>query len=356
MEKVKQNSFKNQSFFIGIDVHLKNWEVTIRNNHMVLRTLSMNPSPRELARHLKHNYPGGVYFSVYEAGFCGYWIHRELGRLGIHNIVIHPADVPTSDKEKQNKTDGIDSHKLARELENQALKSIYIPNEAHQQLRALRRLRDRQVQNMTRVKNRIKSHLHMNGIEIPSHAEVSHWSERFIQWLASLEFSIPAGTDYLRICIEELRDCRARIVQIVRSLRSYCTEFGIKELIGNLRSIPGIGFITAITFYTELMDIYRFRTLDHMSSFVGLVPSVHSSGDHEWQGTLTNRKNSYLRHMLVEAGWIAIRKDAALLLAFNNLTKRMSKQKAIIRIARKLLNRIRYVWLNQQSYVYAVVE
>lgn len=196
----------------------------------------------------------------------------------------------------------------------------------------------------------------MNGIKIPSHAEMSHWSGRFIHWLESLEFPTPAGKDYLRICIEELKECRTRIVQIVRLLRSYCIDFEITESIGYLRSIPGIGFITAITFYTEIVDIYRFRTLDHMSSFVGLVPSVHSSGDHEWNGRLTNRKNGYLRHMLVEAGWIAIRKDTALLLAFNKLTKKMSKQKAIIRIARKLLNRIRYVWLSQKAYVYAVVE
>lgn len=356
MQEVKQNSFKGQTFFVGIDVHLKNWEVTIRNSHMVLRTFSMNPFPHELARYLKRNYPGGIYRSVYEAGFCGYWIHRDLENLGIHNIIIHPADVPTSEKEKQNKTDRIDSRKLARELENLTLESIYIPNEAHQHLRALRRLRGRQVQNITRVKNRIKSHLYMNGIDIPSHTEMSHWSGRFIQWLESLEFSTSAGSDYLRICIEELRACRARIAEIVRLLRSYCKELGITDLIGHLRSIPGIGFITAITFYTEMMDIYRFRTLDHMCSFVGLVPSVHSSGDHEWHGRLTNRKNSYLRHMLIEASWIAIRKDSALLLAFNELTKRMSKQRAIIRIARKLLNRIRYVWLNQESYVYAVVE
>lgn len=113
MEKVNQNSFKGQSFFIGMDVHLKNWEITIRSNHMALKTFSMNPSPYELSRYLKQNYPGGEYYSAYEAGFCGYWIHRELKRFGINNIVIHPADVPTSDKEKQNKTDGIDSRKIA---------------------------------------------------------------------------------------------------------------------------------------------------------------------------------------------------------------------------------------------------
>lgn len=356
MQETKQISFKEQQFFIGIDVHLKSWEVTIRNNNMELKTFSMNPSPTELARYLKRTYPDGCYRSVYEAGFCGYWIHRQLLKLGLENIVIHPADVPTSDKEKQNKTDRIDSRKLARELENNTLKSIYIPGEAHQQLRALRRLRYRQVQNLTRVKNRIKSHLYLNGITIPSHAEFSHWSGNFIRWLESLEFSVPAGKDYLLICIEELKTCRSRIVKIVMLLRSYCKQLGIDELIGYLRSIPGIGFITAITFYTEIMDIYRFRELDKMSSYVGLVPTTHSSGEHQWNGQLTNRKNSYLRHMLIEASWIAIRKDPAMLIAFNELTRRMSKQKAIIRIARKLLNRIRFVWLNQHSYVPAVVE
>jgi transposase len=323
---------------------------------MRLKTFSMNPSPTELVHYLKRNYPEAVYHSVYEAGFSGYWIHRELTKLGITNIVIHPADVPTSDKEKQTKTDKIDSRKLARELENKTLKSIYIPDEAHQQLRALRRLRYRQTQNLTRVKNRIKGHLYLNGISIPSHAECSHWSGKFIQWLESLQFSNPAGKDYLLICIEELKTCRERIANIVRLLRYYCNQFEISELIGCFRSIPGIGFITAITFYSEIMDIYRFKKLDTMSSYVGLVPMVHSSGDHKWSGHLTYRKNSYLRHMLIEASWIAVRKDPAMLLCFNELTKRMSKQKAIIRIARKMLNRIRYVWINQKPYVSAVIE
>ena len=172
----------------------------------------------------------------------------------------------------------------------------------------------------------------------------------------SLEFSNPAGKDYFLICIEELKTCRSRIVKIVRLLRSYCRELGIAELIDFLRSVPGIGFVTAVTFYTEIMDIFRFRDLDKLCSYVGLVPTVHSSGEHQWHGRLTNRKNSYLRHMLVEAAWVAVRKDPAMLLAFNEPAKSMSKQKAIIRIARKLLNRIRYVWLHQQLYITAVEE
>ena len=79
-------------------------------------------------------------------------------------MVIHAADVATTNKERTNKTDKVDSRKIARELENKSLNSIYIPDELHQQLRSLCRLRGQSVVNQTRVKNRIKGHLHTYGI------------------------------------------------------------------------------------------------------------------------------------------------------------------------------------------------
>ncbi len=119
--ETKQIDFKGQIFFIGIDVHKKNWAVTIRTRDMELVTLSMNPQPEELAHYLSRRYPGGRYQSVYEAGFSGFWIHRRLQSLGIENRVVHAADVPTTRKEKDQKRDPIDSRKLARELANGSL-------------------------------------------------------------------------------------------------------------------------------------------------------------------------------------------------------------------------------------------
>ena len=71
----------------------------------------------------------------------------------------------------------------------------------------------------------------------------------------------------------------------------YRRENGMGILIKNLCSIPGIAFVTAITFYTEIMDIYRFPNIDHFCSYVGLVPSVHSSGDRQIEKGLTTRRN-----------------------------------------------------------------
>ncbi len=107
--------FKNQQFYVGIDVHKKSWSVTIRSGGITLKTYSSNPSPEELNEYMRKQYPGGSYNSVYEAGFSGYWTHRRLEQLGFKNIVISPNEVPTNGKEKQYKTDSIDSRKLARE-------------------------------------------------------------------------------------------------------------------------------------------------------------------------------------------------------------------------------------------------
>ncbi len=87
----------------------------------------MNPSPVNYIIILTKHYPGGTYYIVYEAGFCGFWPQRKFTELGINCIVVNPADVPSSNKEKVVKTDPSDSRKLARELENRFLKANLCP-------------------------------------------------------------------------------------------------------------------------------------------------------------------------------------------------------------------------------------
>ena len=82
-------SFKGQKIYVGIDVHLKSWSVTILSETSVLKKFSQHPSPQILYGFLMRSYPGAEYHSVYEAGFCGFWIHERLMALGIDNIVVN---------------------------------------------------------------------------------------------------------------------------------------------------------------------------------------------------------------------------------------------------------------------------
>lgn len=349
-------SFTNSHFFIGIDTHLKQWKVTVRNSGLELKTFSMNPSPDDLYKYLSSHYPDGCFFIVYEAGFCGFWPQRRFNQLGINCIVVNPADVPSSSKEKVVKTDPIDSRKLARELENNSLKAIYIPDIYAEQLRSLMRLRFRLVQNQTRTKNRIKMLLYNYGIIIPKeHTTNSRWSGYFIHWLKSVRLSSSAGQFTLDNMLLQLEQTRIHLKNVLKQLREESKLENISAVISSLTSVPGIAFITAMSLFTEIIDIKRFSSFEQLASFVGLVPSVYSSGETEYTRGISFRHNKFLRPLLIEAAWTAVKKDPALTLRFNELIKQMPKQKAIIRIAKKLLRRIRHVWLYQDSYVKALV-
>jgi transposase len=349
-------TFSKSSFFVGIDAHLKNWRVTIRNSGLDLKTFSMNPSPEELYKYLTKHYPEGTYFLVYEAGFCGFWPQRKFNQLGINCIIVNPADVPSSGKEKTVKTDPNDSRKLARELENGSLKAIYIPDVYHEQLRSLMRLRFRLVQNQTRIKNRIKMLLYNYGIIIPKeHITNSRWSGYFIHWLNSVKLNSTAGQFTLDNLLLQLEQSRVNLKQVLKQLREESKDENISSVISSLISVPCVAFITAMSLYTEIIDINRFNSFDHLASFVGLVPSVHSSGETDYTKGLTFRHNKFLRPLIVEAAWTAVKTDPALTFRYKELIKTMPKQKAIIRIAKKLLRRIGHVWIYQDSYVKALV-
>ncbi len=354
-EKNKTLDFKNQEFHIGIDAHKNSWKVTIRSQ-IELKTYSANPSPEELSQYMRKNYPGGSYYSVYEAGFCGYRAHRRLEELEIKNIVVAPNHVPTNQKEKTYKTDTIDSRKLARGLENGSLEGIYIPGQLHQEFRSLVRLRYQLMKSSVRIKNQIKSYLNFYGHQIPENYQLKYWSGRFIEKLRELKFEYSIGKEQMEIYLRMYDQNRKLLAETIKKIRSSSREYGFIEEIELLKSIPGIGFITAATLYSELIDINRFRKLDNLASYVGLTPSVYSTGDKKTILGLKMQHNKYLRNILVEAAWVAVRKDPALTACFNEYLRRMSKQEAMVRIAKKLLNRIRYVWKNKKEYVFSVIE
>ena len=91
------------------------------------------------------------------------------------------------------------------------------------------------------------------------------------------------------------------------------------------------------------------------SGCIGLVPSTRSSDDNIYSNGISFRKNKFLRPIIIEAAWTAVKHDPAMTMKYKELTKRMRSQEAIIRIARKLLVRIRHVWLKQEQYAYSLV-
>jgi transposase len=352
MDKGNKIDFSGQNIYVGMDVHKKSWSVSIHTEHFEHKTFTQPPEVEKLVNYLQRTFPGATYHSVYEAGFSGFWIYERLREQGINSMVVNPADVPTMDKERAGKSDRVDCRKLARNLRNGDLKGIHVPSREQQEDRHLIRTRQSMVRKQTRCKNQIKSILYFYGIPIP---EKGHWSRSFLQWLEQIQMEKDSGHLALKFHLEELKHLRKTIADLNRAIMALSKTEKYRADVVLLRSVPGISTLTAMILLTELYTIRRFSSLDHFASYAGLIPMIKSSGEEEYTGGITRRRNAMLRSVLIEASWVAIRKDPALTMAFLNLSRRMKKTKAIVAIARKLLNRIRFVLKNQRPYIPAHV-
>lgn len=356
-EQVNPLDFSGQDLYIGLDTHLKQITVTILGEKVSHKTFSQPADANVLAAYLKRNFPGANYYAAYEASFSGFWLQEALEGLGIHCIVAHAADVPTKDKERKQKYDPIDSRKIARSLKNGDLQAIHIPSRQNQHDRALVRTRSRLVSNLTRSKNRVKSLLYFFGIPYPKEFLQSgtHWSHKFMDWLKQIDLGVTSGNMALKSFIEEAEFLRRLLLKVTRQIRRLSRTERYTKPVSLLMSVPGVSTLTAMILLTELENISRFKRLDELCSYVGLVPNVRSSDDKEYVGDITQRSNKMLRAILVESSWTAVRIDPALTMKYNELCGRMKGNKAIIRIAKKLLNRIRYILKHEQEYQMALV-
>jgi transposase len=352
MKTVPTIDFTGENIYVGFDVHQKSWRVTILTDHVFNKSFSQEPSVEKLINYLQTNFAGGTYHSAYEAGFCGFGIHRELSKMGVNSIVVNPADIPTTHKEQVQKEDKRDSNKIAKGLRSGDLKGIYVPSISSVEDRALLRMRHNLVKDTCRSKNRIKSFLYFHGIPIPPSFDTpqSHWSKRFMVWLKTLEMTTTSGKQALNLLINQVELMRAQILEATKQIKILSRSERYQKNMDLITKIPGIGLITGMTLLTELDDIRRFENSDKLCSFIGLVPTMSSSGEREKHGHITRRSNHLLRMMIIESAWIAVRYDPALTLAYQTYCKKMEANKAIIRIARKLITRIQVVLRDQIEY------
>ncbi len=355
MSKIKAN-FSGQTVFVGMDIHKKSWNLGIYLNDLFIRNVHQSPNPQVMVDYLRKNFPQASYKATYEAGKFGFWIQRQLTTLGVECLVVNPADIPRSQKDTLNKSDPRDARNLGLRLQSGVLRGIHIPDEQQEADRILFRQRKKLWSDLNRCKNRIKGLLAFSGIDIPEQYDTASWSHNFINWLRALDCKQISRRTALDYMINQMDFLRKELLSISNAIRKMMREQRYKKNYYLLRSIPGIGPLTAASLLVEIGDVHRFETFYHLNSFVGLMPMEHSSGETESKGSLTVRKHRQLRSDLVESAWVAKRVDPAMALYFQEQIKRKECRTVIIKIARKLLNRIRYVLVNQQPYEIGVVK
>jgi transposase len=366
MFKVKSNTdapaqyrsdFSDQTIYVGLDVHKRSWNAALYLNDQYLRNVHQPPSPQALYSFLRSNYPGADYSCAYEGGKFGYWIQRQLSSKGVKCIVVNPADIPATHKDEVSKTDPRDARAIAMALQCGQLRGIHIPSLQQEADRCLVRQRKKIWRDLVRCKNRIKGFLDYTGVVLPDKFANSNWSQNFLQWLKELSFEYPSSRTTLTYMVREAELLRKELLSVSNDIRKLMRSKEYKKLYYLLRTITGIGPLTTASLITEIGDMKRFTNFYHLNSFIGLLPTEHSSGERESKGRLTIRRHRQLRSDLIECAWTAKRTDPALSLYYSEQLKKGKLPKLIIvKIARKLLSRIRYVWLTGKPYEKGIIK
>jgi len=345
-------NFKGQELFIGIDVHLKTWNVSILTSSGFLDRYSQPASATKFMEHLEKHYPQANYNVVYESGFSGFSIYYTLQELGINCKVVHAADVPTSQWENLMKSDPVDSFKLAKALKAGLITGIYVPDKNTLDARGLVRSRKAIVKSLSAYKSRIKHLLYNHGIEYPQEfaTKGTHWTKRFITWLENDVTLLSETRESLNVLVDMVKVYRIELLKVTRKLRELSRSDFYKRKYELLISVPGIAMLSAMTLLTEIDDINRFKNQRQFASYLGLIPTCHNSGEKESNGVKTFRGNKHIGPMIVESAWSAIRYDRAMAACYGNYCQKMKPNQAIIRIARKLSNRIMAVLKTDTIY------
>lgn len=288
--------------FVGLDVHKETIAVAvadrgtasprslgvIRNNLDDLRKLLRKIGP-----------PAGLQV-CYEAGPCGYVVHRFLERLKIDCRIVAPSLIPRKPGDRI-KTDRRDALALARLLRSGELTSTWVPDLQHEAMRDLVRAREDAVEDRLRARHRLGKFLLRLGILPP--AGVRAWSVKHRHWLDSLRWTERAQ----ELVFTEYRHLLEEIGQHIRRLEN---ELALvvqasphAATIEALQAMRGVKLVTAATIVSELGDLRRFQTPRQLMAYAGLIPSEHSSGGRIRRGCITKAGNAHLRRVLIESAW-----------------------------------------------------
>jgi transposase len=343
-----QDTLSIPKVFIGLDIHKKSWTVSIQTDLFFHKTYSMPSIAEDLYQYVERTFPNHDVALVYEAGCCGFSAARYFLNLGWNVLVVNPADVKTGDKERYQKTDALDSKNLSNQLKSGVLKGIYIPTEEHEQFMTLARHRTQVTKKLRQTKSHIKSMLLFHGIKVPEEFDNPNWSKAFIEWLEELKFSTSCGDLALQGKIRMFKFIKLEYLEIANQMRAYCRKTNKKDY-NLLRSIPGIGGYLASVILAECGDLRRFNNEGQFSSYIGLVPGIYNSGGSEKCLGITPRSRSQLRSYLVEAAWIAIRKDTEMQNYYRTHQGKNVKS-VIIKVAHKMARRILSVIKTETAY------
>ncbi|MDH3663876.1 MAG: IS110 family transposase [Alphaproteobacteria bacterium] len=290
------------TIFVGLDVHKETIAVAMApaSPGAAFSYYGAIANTTEALRKLckKLSAGGETLEFCYEAGPCGYVVQRRLSRWGYRCDVVAPNLIPrkASDRIKNDRRDAIT---LAKNLRSDQLTAVWVPDEAHEAMRELIRLRSLAMRDQRRSRQQLLSFLLRHGLSYPG----THWSKAHRGWLSDLSFPQPAQHLVLEELLQRIERAESLCARLADAIADLLPSWTLAPVVEALQALRGVSMLNAATLVAEIGSFNRFDNPRQLMGYLGLVPSEHSSGRTVRRGPITKTGNSLARTSLIEAAW-----------------------------------------------------
>jgi transposase len=294
---------KQSTRFVGMDVHKDTIVVAVTASGEVGKAMAYGTFPNtaagleKLVKRLREAGGGPIKFG-YEAGPCGYGVHRTLTKMGEGCVVVAPSMIPRKSGERQ-KTDKRDAANLAVLHRGGLLSAVWVPDAAHEAMRDLIRARLAAVRAVRAARQQLSAFLLRHERIYPGNR--TPWTKAHRGWLANQAFAQPAHQIVLEESIEAVRLGEQRRDRVEGYLRAQIPSWSLFPLVQNLCALRGLDMIAGAGLAAAIGDPSRFATAPDFMAYLGLVPSEHSSGPKRRIGAITKAGDTHARTLLIEA-------------------------------------------------------
>src|SRR6266571_1300556 len=236
---------------------------------------------------------------VYEAGPCGYGLYRYLTKKKLQCWVVAPSQIPKQAGERV-KTARRAALPLARLLRCGDLPPIYVPAVEDEAIRDLVRARADTRKDLKAAQVRLTAFWLRHDLRYEGRAT---WGPAHLRWLANVVCPTPAQPMVFQAYVRAVSEQTERLQRLEAELPALVQSGRWAPVVEAIQALRGVQFIAAVTLIAELGDLTRFENPRQLMSYLGLIPSEYTTGEHRRQGGITKTGNAHARRALIEGAW-----------------------------------------------------
>src|ERR1035437_941690 len=330
LRNLKQENPMNVNHYIGFDVHKKtvSYCVKIADGTIVEESKlgATHQALRQWAEKRREPWHGAM-----EATLFSGWIYDTLKPYAAELQMGHPAMMKAIGASKK-KNDKLDARKIADLVRCNLLPACYVAPAEIRELRRLLRYRNLVVTQAVRMKNRMSGLLMEVGAEY--NKQQLHGKQYFTELLDTVEEVPESVKDLLRLSRGAMETFEATQRQLLVRLQK---DPLLAKRVILLKSIRGVGEVTALTWALEVSDPHRFSSVANAVSYCGLTSALVSSADKQQRGPISKQRNAHLQTVLIEAAKVAPRWNPQLAAVHEREVQRGNRNRATLAVARKLV-------------------